>query len=135
MAGGTDNKATRSTDDRARRMGRRIEWVAAALSALLVLGLCSHLIHEGLMQRQGHASISLAITERTQTAAGEAVTVEAHNIGRKAAIGVEIEGTLGETTATATLDFLPAGGSKPVILVFPAPTDGLSVRVSGYTEP
>ncbi|MGV3650775.1 MAG: hypothetical protein ACO1OK_05075 [Devosia sp.] len=135
MAGGPDNKATDGTDDRARRMGRRIEWAAAALSALLVLGLCLYLIFEGLMQRQGHASCSLAITTRTQTAAGEAVTVEAHNIGRKAAIAVEIEGVLGEVTATATLDFLPAGGSKPVILVLPAPTDGLAVRVSGYTEP
>ena len=62
--------------------------------------------------------------------------VEVRNTGPATAAGVEIEGVLGDETAVATLDYVPAGGKETVTLGFAAdPRAGLELHARGWTEP
>ena len=62
--------------------------------------------------------------------------VEVRNTGRATAAAVEIEGVLGDETASAVLDYVPAGGEETVVLGFEQdPRAGLQLHARGWAEP
>ena len=62
--------------------------------------------------------------------------IEVRNTGSETAAGVEIEGRLGDETASTTIDYLPADGKETVVLGFERdPRAGLALIARGWSEP
>ncbi|MDQ7813986.1 MAG: hypothetical protein RDU12_14875, partial [Brevundimonas sp.] len=62
--------------------------------------------------------------------------IEVRNLGDETAAGVEIEGRVGDRTAGATLDYVPAHGRERVTLSFDVdPRGAVDLSVPGWSEP
>lgn len=118
-----------------------LEWVVAAVSALLVLGAVGFLLRNGV-QAQSPPRIILQVDSTVRVGERWLVEFRAHNGGRTTASGVTVEGEVrgdsGEVeTSRATLDYVPAQGSQRGGLYFGAdPRRGrLRLRATGYERP
>ena len=69
------------------------------------------------------------------TAAGHVATVLVRNDGDDTAAAVDIEGVLGDQTATATLDYVPAHGHARAYLRFDGDPRAATVAVKGWSAP
>jgi uncharacterized protein (TIGR02588 family) len=122
------------------RVQERIEWLLAAMSGLVLAGLCGFLVYEAITARDGVAFIVLEAGRGFANPDGShALPVIARNRGAAAAADIEIEGTPvggGETASGRTrIDYLPAGGHREATLVFPADPGAVQLRVLGYSAP
>lgn len=118
-----------------------LEWVVAAVSALLVLGAAGFLLRSG-MQPQTPPLVTLQVDSVVRAGERWLVEFRAHNGGRTTASGLVVEGELrggpGEVERSrATLDYVPARGSQRGGLYFGAdPRRGrLRLRPLGYERP
>ena len=112
-----------------------LEWIMGGLGLLLTLAVLAIILREGLS-----AGGPPVIEPRLEAVHGGPgawrAEVEVRNTGRATAAAVEIEGVLGDETAAATLDYVPAGGKETVTLGFQAdPRAGLELHARGWTEP
>lgn len=126
----------------ARQSGERIEWIAAAASAVLVLALAGFIGFEALTRSGGEPRVELALEDRLPIADGHVAKIKVRNRGYVTISDVVIEGVValesGETeTASVTLDYLPAEGETEVGLGFSQEIDPerLTLRIAGYTYP
>lgn len=112
-----------------------LEWIMGGLGLLLTLAVVGVILREGLS-----AGGPPVIEPRLEAVHGGPgawrAEVEVRNTGSATAAAVEIEGVLGDETAAAALDYLPAGGRERIVLGFAAdPRAGLQLQVRGWTEP
>ena len=111
-----------------------LQAVMAALGALVTLAAVVIVVWEA-MQPAAPPALSARIVDVQSTAAGHVATVEVRNDGRDTAAGVDIEGVLGDQTATATLDYVPGRGRAKAYLRFDADPSRAAVSVKGWSAP
>ena len=118
------------------------EWIVAALSAVLVLGMIGFLMYDGVASPRTPPDVTIEVDSIQQAGPGFLVIVRARNSGRKTAAGVVVEGELMSDsgrveTSETTLDYVPAGGVQRAGLYFTRDPRRLKLRLKalGYREP
>ncbi|MDP1618658.1 hypothetical protein [Phenylobacterium sp.] len=119
-----------------------LEWLVAALGALLVLFAVGSMAYFAMNHPEGPPQVSLEVTEIRSSGEGYLVSFEAKNTGRSTAAGIVVTGTLtsgGEPIeeSEVTLDYLPQDSERRGGLFFredPAAHD-LDLRAQGYSKP
>ncbi len=113
------------------------EWIVGGLGLLAVAAMLAVLLLETAAGPPTPPRLSLDAGSATRGPSGWVLPVTARNAGGRTAAAVDIQGVLGEETATATLDYVPAQGSAEAGLIFAADPRGrpVSLRVAGYAEP
>jgi uncharacterized protein (TIGR02588 family) len=119
-----------------------IEWVTAAVSALVILGVAGYLLYDGLTRSAEAPDIRVKIVAIIPQAQGYNVQIEVSNHHDASAASIEIVGQLrasGQTVEEShvTVDYVPAGGSRPAGLYFSSDPRKhlLTVRPAGYELP
>lgn len=119
-----------------------LEWAVAAVSALVVLAVVGFLLYEALGEAPTPPDVRVTVTVVRALERGHLVEFDATNRGQTTAARVEVEGTLrrgGATVeaASATLDYVPAGGTRRGGLYFSEDPRGyaLELRARGYARP
>ncbi|WP_129794213.1 hypothetical protein [Sphingosinicella sp. CPCC 101087] len=120
-----------------------LEWLMAAVGALVALGLLGFIGWEAATGANEGPSVLVAQTERLVPAGdGFVAEVGVRNLSDSTAAAVQVEGALKQgdvavETSRATIDYIPGRGDRKIGLLFtrdPA-TFPLEVRVTGYQEP
>ncbi|MFN3837400.1 MAG: hypothetical protein ACK4MI_06755 [Brevundimonas sp.] len=127
---------TTKTKTAAKAVTRRpiLQWVMAALGAGITAVAIGIVIWEAL-QPPAAPALSARIVAVQTTAAGQVATVRVRNDGDETAAAVDIEGVLGDQTATATLDYVPGHGHALAYLRFDADPRAAAVAVKGWSAP
>ncbi|WP_312597459.1 hypothetical protein [Brevundimonas sp.] len=111
-----------------------LQWVMAGVGAAVTLGAVGIVVWEAL-QPSSPPALSARIVAVQSTAAGQVATVRVRNDGDDTAAAVDIEGVLGDQTATATLDYVPGHGHARAYLRFDADPRRAAVAVKGWSAP
>ena len=112
-----------------------LEWAMGGLGLLIVLAVLAVVVMEASGPRLP-ASPEARLQSARPVAGRWLAEVEVRNSGDRTAAAVEVEGRLGDQTATATLDYLPARGRETVVLTFDAdPRGAVELSVPGWAEP
>ena len=111
-----------------------LQWVMAGVGAAVTLGAVGIVVWEAL-QPPSPPALSARIVAVQSTAAGQVATVRVQNDGDDTAAAVDIEGVLGDQTATATLDYVPGHGHARAYLRFDADPRPAAVAVKGWSAP
>lgn len=112
----------------------RLEWAMGGLGLLLVLAVLAVLAAEAFGAREP-ALLEAELGEVRPAGARWLAEVEVRNLGGETAASVEVEGRLGDQTAHAVIDYVPAHGEDQVTLVFDADPRAAQVSVSGWSKP
>lgn len=120
----------------------RLEWLAAALGALIVGGALAYMIYYGLSHPQGPPALAVRETAVTPSGSGHLVQFSVENRGHSTAAGVLVGGELRSGGAAveeseATLDYVPEHSARAGGLIFTRDPSGyeLQLRVKGYRKP
>ena len=111
-----------------------LQWLMAAVGAVVTLTAVGIVVWEAL-QPPSPPALSARIVAIQSTAAGHVATVLVRNDGDDTAAAVDIEGVLGDQTATATLDYVPAHGHARAYLRFDGDPRAATVAVKGWSAP
>jgi len=112
-----------------------LEWAMGGLGLLLVLAVLAIVALEALGPREP-ARLEARLIEVRPAGAVWLAGVEVRNLGDETAAAVEVEGRLGDRTASATIDYVPARGRKRLTLAFDAdPRGAVELSVPGWSEP
>ena len=111
-----------------------LQWLMAGVGAAVTLAAVAVVVWEAC-QPPAPPALSARIVAVQSTAAGQAATVRVQNDGDDTAAAVDIEGVLGDQTATATLDYVPGHGHAVAYLRFDADPRAASVSVKGWSAP
>lgn len=117
------------------------EWAIAAVGALLACGIIVLLAVQSINSGDGPPLLSTAVTGVVAASTdGHLVRGSVSNSGGQAASNVQVEGRLyvdGDMveSASAELDYVPAGTDRPFVLLFARdPDDGrLETMATGFT--
>lgn len=113
-----------------------LEWIVSALGLLIVVSAIGVLLVQAVKGEESHADITTRVQGVDRVQSGWRVRIEAANIGDHAAAQVQIEGSGGGETASATLDYLPGHGRHEASLMFETdPRADLDVRAVGWMDP
>ena len=119
-----------------------LEWIAVALGLAVTLGLLGFVGWQALSSSKEEPPRIVVETGKVHPySGGWVVEVTARNLSPATAAGVEIEGTLThagkQTTATATLDYVPGHSTREAgLFLTEDPGAGqLEVRATGYAAP
>lgn len=115
-----------------------LEWVTAALGALIALTLIGVIGWSAANEHPDELPKLRVEAGPIETAnTRRAVRFTVYNRAGRTAKQVQIEGKLGEQTASATLDYVPGRSQEPGALLFdPEPRWGIvELRVTGYQLP
>jgi uncharacterized protein (TIGR02588 family) len=118
------------------------EWIVAAVSALLVLGVIGFLVYDGMVSPQTPPDVRVEVDSIQQAGPGFLVLLRARNEGHNTAADVIVEGELmGDSgpveTSETTIDYVPAGGQQRAGLYFTRDPRSLELRLRahGYRDP
>jgi len=111
-----------------------LQWAVAALGGLITLAVVAVVLW-GAMQPSRPPALSARIVAVETTPAGHVAEVEVRNDGLDTAAAVDIEGVLGDQTATATLDYVPGRGHAKAYLRFDEDPRTAAVSVKGWSAP
>ncbi len=112
-----------------------LEWIMGGLGLLLTLAVLA-VIGSGALGPRAPARLEAVLGEVRPAGAVWLAEVEVRNLGDETAAGVEVEGRLGDQTAAATLDYVPAHGRERVTLAFDAdPRGAVELSVPGWSGP
>lgn len=111
-----------------------LEWAMGGLGGLLVLAALAVIALEASGAREP-ARLEAELGEVRPAGARWLAEVEVRNLGGETAASVEVEGRLGDHTARATVDYVPAHGKERVTLAFPADPRAAEVSVAGWSKP
>jgi uncharacterized protein (TIGR02588 family) len=120
----------------------RWEWVAAAVSTVLVLAVVGYLLYDAVARPQTPPSVEVQAGTVLKSAGLWLVEFSAHNRGHETAAGVQVQGELMEgeravETSEAMLDYVPGESVRRGGLFFRADPRAyrLELRALGYQEP
>ena len=115
-----------------------LEWVAAGLGAAVALALIGVIGWSALNEHPDELP-RLSVAAGPLEPAGERRTVRftVRNASGRTAKQVQVEGTFGEQTAAATLDYVPGRSEEHGALLFDAEPGGgtVELRITGYQLP
>jgi uncharacterized protein (TIGR02588 family) len=118
------------------------EWIVAAMSALLVLGVIGFLVYDGVMSPKTPPDVIVQVDSIQPAGPGYLVIFRARNSGHYTAANVIVEGELmadsGRVEASeTTIDYVPAGGQQRAGLYFTRDPRSLKLRLRahGYRDP
>lgn len=118
------------------------EWIVAAVSAVLVLGVVGYLTYDGVRHPDTPPDVTVEVDSIRSAGPGYLVLIRAVNRGRTTAADVILEGELRADTgrvefSQAMVDYVPAGGEQGAGLYFTRDPRQLrlQVRAHGYREP
>lgn len=111
-----------------------LQWGMALLGAVITLTAIAIVVWEAL-QPTAPPALSARIVAVDVTASGQVATVRVQNDGDDTAAAVDIEGVLGDQTATASLDYVPGHGHAKAYLRFDADPRAAAVSVKGWSAP
>lgn len=111
-----------------------LQWLMAALGGVITLAAVVIVVWEA-MQPKAPPALSARIVAIETTASGHVAEVEVRNDGLDTAAAVDIEGVLGDQTATATLDYVPGRGHATAYLRFDEDPRAAAVSVKGWSAP
>lgn len=111
-----------------------LQWSMALLGAVITLTAIAIVVWEAL-QPTAPPALSARIVAVDVTASGQVATVRVQNDGDDTAAAVDIEGVLGDQTATASLDYVPGHGHAKAYLRFDADPRAAAVSVKGWSAP
>lgn len=112
-----------------------LAWAMGGLGIALVLGCLGVILWRATSEVEG-PDVQLRLIETRPSRGQWLAEIEARNLGGETAAEVEIEGRLGDETASALVDYLPASGRRTVILGFSGDPEGrLEMRTRGWIEP
>lgn len=116
-----------------------LEWLSAAIGLAIAVALLAIIGHEAIGGGDGSAVPVLAvrIDGIEATPGGHVVKVVVTNESSTTAARVQLEGTAGGETGTASIDYVPGHSQAEGGLLFRADPRGgdLTVRVTGYQLP
>ena len=114
-----------------------LEWISASLGLIVFLGLLAVLVREALTAGGDDVPLlSARIEAVTPAKDGHVVRFIISNASGQTAAAVQVEGKLGEETASATLDYVPGHSEAEGGLLFKAdPAAGVEIAVLGYELP
>lgn len=118
------------------------EWVVAAVSTLLVLGMLVYLLSEGFRRPERPPSLSIRTDSIVDAPAGYLVMITLRNDGGETASNVLVHAEVveagGETEESeVTVDYVPVGATRSASLHFTNDPrqHPLTVRISGFMPP
>ena len=115
-----------------------LEWVTAALGALVALALIGVIGWSALTEHPDELP-QLSVQAGPVEPAGEARAIRftVSNGAGRTAKQVQVEGKLGKQTASATLDYVPGRSEEHGALLFDAEPGGgtVELRITGYQLP
>ena len=106
----------------------------AALGGLVTAAVIGVVIWEAA-QPASSPALSVYIETIEETTAGHVAVVKVVNDGDDTASAVEIEGVLGDETATATVDYVPGQGRARAFLRFDQNPRQVALAVKGWSAP
>lgn len=114
-----------------------LEWIIAAVAAVLVLGLVLFLAYEAVTQMGGEPDISLEVVKIVETGQTHVVVVSVINDGGATAADVELEARSGTEESHVVLAYSPAQSVREVSMVFSqaVAAQDIALRVLGYVDP
>ena len=115
-----------------------LEWVSAALGALVALTLIGVIGWSALNEHPDELPrLRLEAGPVEPDGSGRAVRFTVSNSAGRTAKQVQVEGKLGEQTASATLDYVPGRSQESGALLFDAEPGGgmVEIEVTGYQLP
>lgn len=119
-----------------------LEWLAAAIGLILVVGAVGFMIYQAVAQEKTPPNINISVDSIVPTEGGFRVGFRVNNRGTQTASALNIEGELkkGEEsieTSGVTLDYAPSNSERKGGLFFTKnPKDfDLQIRATGYEEP
>lgn len=117
------------------------EWIVAAVSAALVIGVVGFLIYDGVRPLTP-PNVTIEVDSVRTAGLGYLVLFRARNSGRGTAADVVVEGELAADsgrveTSETTIDYVPAGGVQRGGLYFEHDPRQLRLRLraQGYRDP
>jgi uncharacterized protein (TIGR02588 family) len=137
----SDEKGERGEMEKLRAETASLEWIAAAISALLVIAALIVLVRGGLRGDSGPPRVTVEVDSIVRAGIGYSVEFRAHNAGETTAADLTVEGTVkggeGEEKSEVTIDYLSADGTQSGGLFFTRdPRAGkLEIRPTGYRRP
>jgi uncharacterized protein (TIGR02588 family) len=118
------------------------EWIVAAASAALVLGVLGFLIYDGVRHPETPPNATVEVDSIQPAGPGYLVLFRALNGGRSTAAEVMVEGELeadtgNVETSETTIDYVPAGGEQRGGIYFAHDPRRLRLRLRahGFREP
>lgn len=120
-----------------------IEWIAGAISALVIVALVAFLVHRALFRDAVPPQLSATIEKIERIEGGTLVTVAVANGGDEAAAGVRVHASRRDAGRDAMLrqiefDYVAGHAVRRGAFLFPdaqlAPGD-LEIRIGGFIEP
>ena len=118
------------------------EWIVAAGSAALVLGVLGFLVYDGVRHPATPPDVTIEVDSIQAAGPGYLVLFRARNRGRSTAAEVMVEGELqadsgSVETSETTMDYVPAGGQQRGGLYFAHDPRRLQLRLRahGFREP
>jgi uncharacterized protein (TIGR02588 family) len=118
-----------------------LEWVAAIVSLVIVLGTIGYLLFEAFQPGSDAPTLTVTVVDVRQSVGSFAVDVEVHNGSRAAAADVHLAGFARspdgrEAHAQARVDYVPGFSKRSASLVFASdPGARPDVRIVGYSRP
>lgn len=141
MGAGEGHAKARQAAPRGARIPR-LEWAAAAVGAVLLVGTLAFLVREALVSEERPGPVAFSVRQVRPLGPGFLVELEARNTGDATYAELEVEGTLRgrggrEERATVTFDYLPGRSSREGGLFFRSdPAQGeLEVTAKGFRRP
>lgn len=111
-----------------------LQWAMAVLGLIVTAGVVAALAWEAMLP-DAPPALSARILRVDSTPLGHVAEVQVANAGLDTAAAVDIEGVLGDQTATATLDYVPGRGHATAWLRFDADPRAAQVTVKGWSAP
>jgi uncharacterized protein (TIGR02588 family) len=118
-----------------------IEWVTGLVGLTIVVGTLAFIGYEAFQGGSEQPRLEAAVETTGTLQSGFSVTVVVRNASRRAAADVLVEGVVrardGEHRSEVQLDYVAGLSSRRATLIFPTPSasDGITVRILGYTTP
>lgn len=106
----------------------------AAVGLIITVAAAGVIIWEAL-QPAAPPTLVARIVSVEATPAGQVAEIKVINGGDETAAAVDIEAVLGDQTANATLDYVPAHGHAKAFLRFDADPRAAAVSVKGWSAP
>lgn len=111
-----------------------LQTVMAAVGLIVTVGVIGAIVWEALLP-EAPPALSARVLSVQSTALGHVAEVRVRNAGLDTAAAVDIEGRVGQETATATLDYVPGQGHATAWLRFDADPRAAQVTVKGWSAP